>query len=173
MNSKINIKSKLKSGESTIAIASADDIDLSLIETEQIEYVKQIKKQAIAQRITLRQSIRDNFPKSLATAIDIMKMDFNDLHCTGFEMKRTEHIGFLKVQLDAAKAVMSLASHVLGEDILTLWAEKEEVKKSHKKIVYQAEILNDGSAKLTAKNETDIIQQAGIDKLEIDIEDVL
>ncbi len=46
-------------------------------------------------------------------------------------------------------------------------------KKSNNKIVFKAEILNDGSAQLTARNEKDIIQQAGVDKLEIDIEDVL
>ncbi len=173
MNNSTKIKSKLKQGESTIAIASEDDIDLSLVEDQQIEYVKQIKKQAISQRITLRQSIRDNFPKSLAKAIDIMDMKFDEVLISGVNVDRKEHIAFLKVQLDAAKAVMSLATHVLGEDILTLWAEKEATKKSNNKIVFKAEILNDGSAQLTARNEKDIIQQAGVDKLEIDIEDVL
>ncbi len=171
MNSKI--KTKLKQGESTISIAEEDKIDLSIIEKEQQEYVNEIKRQALMQRITLRQSIRNNFPKALSKAIEIMNLDLEDLTASGATMSRTEHIQLLKVQLDSAKAIMGMANHVLGEDILTLWAEKEQNKKATNTITYQSEILADGSVKLTAKSDKEIINQAGVDKLELKIEDVL
>ncbi len=173
MNSQINIKKKLKNGKSCIDIADKNNIDLSVVEQEQIEYIKEIKKQAISQRITLRQSIRDKFPSALKKAVTIMNYDFTDLEMSGDKATRTEHIQFLKVQLDAAKTIMSMASHVLGEDILTLWAEKEATKKSENKMVYESEVLGDGRVVLTAKTDKSIIAQAGIEKLEIDIEDVI
>ncbi len=169
-----NIKKQLKNGRSSIDISEKDNIDLSVVELEQLEYIKEIKRQAIAQRITLRQSIRNKFPAALKKVITIMNYDFeNDIKMTGDKSTRTEHIQFLKVQLDAAKTIMGMANQVLGEDILTLWAEKEANKKSENKMVYESDILQDGRVVLTAKNDKSIIAKAGIEKLEIDIEDVI
>ncbi len=170
-NSKV--KNKLKQGNSTISIAEEENIDLEIIELEQQEYIKEVKKQALAQRISLRQSIRDTFPRSLTKAIDIMDMNLEDLQASGKDMDFKENLSLLKIQLDAAKVIIGLASHVLGEDILTLWAEKEQVKKTDKKVVYHSEILQDGSVKLTAKDENDLVKQAGVDKLEITIDDIV
>lgn len=167
-----SIKKKLKDGRSSIEIAEKDNIDQSIVDEELAGYIQEIKKQAISQRITLRQAIRNEVPAAIKKIKKIMNYKFeDDVIMTGDKMSRTEHIQFLKIQLDAAKSIVGMAN--LGEDILTLWAEKEAIKKSDNKMVYESDILQDGRVVLTAKSEKSFINQAGIEKLEIEIEDVI
>jgi hypothetical protein len=150
-------KERLQAGESSFLIAEDLDLPIVVVEDMRKTLVNNIKSQAVDNRIALRQSIRNKIPKALQKAVDIMDMDFNELELTGAndrsEGTAKDHIAFLKLQIDAAKAVLSLANQAVGEDFLNLYTEKEEKKKENFKVRFESEVLPDGRIKLSSSTE--------------------
>lgn len=163
------IKQKILEGLSDLVIAK--QLNCSLIDINNIRKstTDEIKIQAVQNRLAIRQLIRDKFPQSLDKALQIMEMEFEDL--AQGSIARSQNIQFLKLQLDSARVVLSLASHVIGEDLLTMYNEKITEKKQNIRMTYRQEILADGSTRLTATKDSD--NQKEGDEITIKLEDVL
>lgn len=160
-------KKRLQEGESSFIIAEELKLPILIVEDMKRSLIVNIKSQAVENRIALRQSIRNKIPKALHKAIEIMEMDFNSLQFTGETDKSAgnakDHIAFLKVQLDAAKAVIGLAGQAVGEDFLSLYTEKEEKKKGNFKIKFDSQMLSNGATQLKSTLET-------IDDIEVNVD---
>lgn len=154
-------KQRLLNGESSFLIAEELELPIPIIEEMKKTLINNIKSQAIDNRIALRQSIRNKIPKAISKAMEVMDINFNELQMTGATDKSEgtcrDHIAFLKLQIDAAKAILSLANNAIGEDFLNLYTEKEEKKKDNFKIKFESKVLKDGSIKLNSSAEIEEI----------------
>ena len=150
-------KDRLQAGESSFTVAESLELPIAIVEDMRKTLVNNIKSQAVDNRIALRQSIRNKIPKALSKAVEIMDMDFSELELTGANDKSEgtarDHIAFLKLQIDAAKAVLALANQAVGEDFLNLYTEKEEKKKQDFRVKFESEVLPDGRIKLSSSTE--------------------
>lgn len=150
-------KKRLLNGESSFLVAEELNLPINLVNDMKKTLITNIKEQAIDNRIALRQSIRNKIPKAIAKAVEVMEMNFNELQITGATDKSEgnckDHIAFLKLQVDAAKAVLSLANQAVGEDFLNLYTEKEEKKKQDFRVKFESEVLPDGRIKLSSSTE--------------------
>lgn len=150
-------KQRLLNGESSFLIAEELELPIPIVEEMKKTLITNIKSQAIDNRIALRQSIRNKIPKAISKAVEIMDMNFRELEITGAtdksEGNAKDHIAFLKLQIDAAKAILSLANSAVGEDFLNLYTEKEEKKKQDFRVKFESEVLPDGRIKLSSSTE--------------------
>ena len=139
-------KKMLEDGISEFTVAEQLGLSLPTITELRISLQQKIQTQAIANRLTLRQSFRNKMPKALDKAIEIINMSFDEV--AGKECK--DHIAFLKVQLDASKAILSLANQAVGEDFLSLYVEKPERKRENVESIFTSIVNEDGSTVLKA-----------------------
>jgi hypothetical protein len=137
----------LEDGISEFVVAETIGIDLPTITELRISLQQKIQTQAVANRMTIRQSFRNKIPKALDKAIEIMNTKFDEVE--GKEAK--DRLALLKIQLDASKAILSLASQSVGEDFLSLYVEKPEKKKENFEVIYENQILNNGAIVMKAR----------------------
>ena len=139
----------LEDGISEFVVAEELGFNLPAITELRVLLQQKIQTQAVANRMTIRQSFRNKIPKALDKAIEIMNIDFEQV--AGKDAK--DRLSLLKIQLDASKAILSLASQSVGEDFLSLYVEKPEKKKENFEVIYENQILDNGAIVMKAKTK--------------------